>query len=173
MDGFAGAGIHISKETGEYIKGSPLIAMDTEIPFIGYYLVENDTGKCNFLKKLIGEKNNVYLINDDCNVILESNIFPNIKYNQFRRSLCLLDPYGLELEWEVIQKAAEMSTIETLINFPIMSINRNCVRKDFNKVTDKNKEKMTNFWGDDSWIESLYPEIENDLFGYQEKQPML
>jgi hypothetical protein len=39
----------------------------------------------------------------------------------------LLDPYGLHLNWEVIQAAGNMKSIDLFVNFPIMDINRNAL----------------------------------------------
>jgi three-Cys-motif partner protein len=59
--------------------------------------------------------------------VLLENIFPNVKYENYRRALCLLDPYGLHLKWEVIQTAGRMGTIDMFLNFPIMDMNRNAL----------------------------------------------
>ena len=34
IDAFAGAGVHISKATGEFVPGSPLIALNTKPQFL-------------------------------------------------------------------------------------------------------------------------------------------
>lgn len=169
IDGFAGAGIHKSKTTGEIVEGSPLIALKIKPPFDGYYLTEADSQKSIFLSRILQDYANVQVINDDCNDALPEKIYPLIRYEDYRRAFCLLDPYGLELKWNTILKAAETKTIEVLINFPIMSINRNPARRDRKKVTEKNIEKMNEFWGDNSWRDTLYPEVEDDLFGYEKK----
>ena len=39
----------------------------------------------------------------------------------------MLDPYGLHLDWEVIETAGKMRSIEIFLNFPIMDMNRNAL----------------------------------------------
>lgn len=170
IDGFAGTGLHISKETGERITGSPVNALTIIPPFKEYHFIELNQEKLNFLKNMIGESRNVRYYQGNCNEILLEHVFPKISWNSFKRALCLLDPYKLvDLKWEVIISAAKMRTIEILLNFPIMDINRNVLRKDKSKVTDYNIRKMTDYWGDESWGEILYPEDSQDLFGYHKK----
>jgi three-Cys-motif partner protein len=40
IDAFAGAGIHISRRTGEFIPGSPLNALEIEKPFTEYHFID-------------------------------------------------------------------------------------------------------------------------------------
>jgi len=42
IDGFAGAGTHISKRTGELVKGSPLNALEIQPPFEELHLIGTD-----------------------------------------------------------------------------------------------------------------------------------
>ena len=169
IDGFAGAGLHKSKESGDLILGSPVNAIEINPPFKGYYFIEIENYKINHLKKMIHPKDNIHFHEGDCNKVLLEEVFPLIQYTKYKRAFCLLDPYRLQLKWEIIIAAAKMKTIEILLNFPIMAINRNPLRKDKKKVTEKNIKKMTEFWGDDTWRESLYPEDIQDLFRYQKK----
>jgi hypothetical protein len=41
IDGFAGAGTHIRKRTGELVKGSPLNALEIQPPFEELHLIDN------------------------------------------------------------------------------------------------------------------------------------
>jgi three-Cys-motif partner protein len=45
IDAFAGAGVHLSKKTGEFVAGSPLNALLIEPPFRDYYLIDLTTRK--------------------------------------------------------------------------------------------------------------------------------
>jgi three-Cys-motif partner protein len=40
IDAFAGSGIHISKRTGDYVKGSPQNALLIQPPFRKYHLID-------------------------------------------------------------------------------------------------------------------------------------
>src|SRR3990170_2108884 len=125
IDGFAGAGFNISRSTGEQIPGSPLNALAVDPPFCEYYLVDLDGGKADLLRGAIGDRKDVHVLEGDCNDILIREVFPKVKYKEYRRGLCLLDPYGLDLNWEVIATAGAMRSIEIFLNFPVMDMNRN------------------------------------------------
>lgn len=174
IDAFAGAGVHISKSTKELVLGSPLNALYVEPPFNHLYLVDLDGRKTEILSDLTREHENVRVYNGDANRILINEVFPRIKREEYRRALCLLDPYGLHLKWEVIAKAAEMGTIEIFLNFPTMDMNRNTLHKNFEMVNSKDNDRMTLFWGDDSWKQAAYSESpQATLFGDPQfdKQP--
>jgi three-Cys-motif partner protein len=68
----------------------------------------------------------------------------------------LLDPYGLDLKWEVIYKAGQMKSIEIILNFPVMDINRNALWTNPEKLKPALITRMNSFWGDDSWQQAAY-----------------
>jgi len=170
IDGFAGAGEHISKSTGRIVKGSPLIVLDVDPPFEEYHFVDIDSTKIDGLKEIVADRPGVYLHVGDCNTILPKNIFPTIQYEDFRRGFCLLDPYGLHIDWNVIQSAGKIGTIDLLLNFPIMDINRNMLRSSPEDISPENMARMNRFWGDDSWVGIAYERTSN-LLGWLMKVP--
>lgn len=166
VDGFSGAGTHVSKATGEFVKGSPLNALAVQPPFEEYFLVDLDGDKANALRAAVGQQANVHIVHGDCNEVLLQQVFPRIRYEDFRRGLCLLDPYGLHLNWEVIKAAGEMKTIDLFLNFPIMDMNRNALWRQPEKVDPEQVARMTAFWGDESWRQVVYkPAAQLGLFG--------
>jgi len=158
IDAFAGAGVHISKETRDFVPGSPLNALNIEPPFCHYYFVDLKKGKINLLKNIVGDRNNVDIFMGDCNVILKRDVFPQVRYEDYKRALCLLDPYGLHLNWDVIQGAGQMKTIEIFLNFPIMDMNMNVLWSNKSQVQKAQIERMNLFWGDKSWQSASYTE---------------
>jgi three-Cys-motif partner protein len=169
IDAFAGAGVHISKTTGKFVPGSPLNALYVQPPFREYYFIDLDQVKVSALKSLAGSRSEVHVYGGDCNRILLEDVFPNVRYQDFRRGLCLLDPYGLHLDWEVIQKAGRMKSIEIFLNFPVADINRNVLWRHPERVDPADIERMSTFWGDRSWQEVAYT-TRRDLFGHREKE---
>ncbi|MBA3714182.1 MAG: three-Cys-motif partner protein TcmP [Pyrinomonadaceae bacterium] len=169
VDAFAGAGVHISKISRQPVAGSPLNALVITPPFREFHLVDLDSEKIDVLKQIVGQRTNVYLYTGDCNKVLLKDIFPKIKYEGYRRGLCLLDPYGLHLNWEVIATAGQMKSIDMFLNFPIMDMNRNALWKNPDKVSELGVKRMNAFWGDDSWRNIAYT-AERNLFGLQEKE---
>ena len=168
VDGFAGSGIDRMRSSGDFISGSPLQVLKIQPPFTEYHFVDLDNAKIEQLKELAPDRPEVHIYEGDCNEILLREVFPRIRYEDFRRGLCFLDPYGLHLSWEVIKKAGEMQSMEILINFPIMDMNREALWRDPTNVTAEQRERLDKFWGDESWVHAAYT-TEADLFGLPEK----
>jgi three-Cys-motif partner protein len=164
IDAFAGAGVHISKQTKEYIPGSPLNALNIEPHFKEFHFIDLDGDKADALRRLCAAFPNVKVYEGDCNKLLLTKIFPLAEYSDYRRALCLLDPYGLHLSWEVMYIAGQMRSIEIFLNFPVMDMNMNVLRRDPNKVSKEQIARMNAFWGDDSWRNVSYTKS-RDLFG--------
>ena len=120
IDAFAGAGKHISKSTGDFVLGSPQIALNTTPPFKEYYFIDIDGAKVAELNKIVANRPEAHVLRGDCNSKLLTDVFPNVMYKDFRRGLCLLDPYGLDLNWEVIKTAGQMKSIDIFLNFHII-----------------------------------------------------
>lgn len=168
IDAFAGAGVHLSRENGKLIPGSPLNALEIEPPFKKIYLIDMDKERFHSLKLLTKDKTNVSVFEGDCNEILLKKVFPYVRYEDFRRGLCLLDPYGLHLNWEVIAKAGQMKSLEIFLNFPVMDMNQNVLWRNPENVEATQIARMDAFWGSDTWKKAVY-ETEGNLFGWEEK----
>lgn len=170
IDAFAGAGQHVSRATDEIVPGSPLNALDVRPPFREYHLIEIAPEKIENLKELIGPRNDVFIHEGDCNAILLSDVFPRVQYTQYRRGLCLLDPYGLHLDWEVLSVAGHMKSLDVFLNFPVQDMNRNVFWHNPKEVDEADVRRMNRFWGDESWRNVVY-ETKRNLFGWLEKEP--
>jgi three-Cys-motif partner protein len=92
----------------------------------------------------------------DCNEILTSKVFPTIRFERFERALCILDPYGLHLNWETIRMAGESKVVEIFLNFPVMDMNMNVLWHNSDRVSEVQRERMTKYWGDSSWESAAY-----------------
>jgi three-Cys-motif partner protein len=165
IDAFAGAGTHISKTTKGKVRGSPQIILDIEPPFKEYFFIDTDGDKVKELYKIAASFPNtkIHIFQDDCNSALLKDIFPLFS-NRKMRGLCLLDPYGLDLKWDVIETAGKMGGIEIFLNFPVMDMQRNVFLNDINDATPDSIKRMDDFWGDHSWSKVAYFQTQ-DLFG--------
>jgi len=163
IDGFAGAGIHISKNTNEFVPGSPANALNVNPPFSKYHFIDIDGDKAELLRELGKENPNVNVYKGDCNQILLDKIFPLIRYENYDRALCLLDPYNIGLSWEVIHAAGQSNAIEIFLSFFVMDMNMNVLLHNPEKVDQKQISRMNAFWGDESWREAAY-EKQQGLF---------
>ncbi len=154
IDGFAGAGTHISKTTGKEIDGSPTIALS--IPFNHYHFVDLNGTRAARLRQIAGGQGNITVYEGDCNEVLLKQVFPQCRYEDFRRALCLLDPYKLNPSWEVVRTAGQMKSIEIFLNFMIMDANMNVLWANPDRVSEVQIARMNAFWGDDSWRQAAY-----------------
>ncbi len=156
IDAFAGAGKHISKNTGEFIPGSPANALLLHPPFREYHLIDLNEEKVDALEDLSGMRDDVFIYPGDCNEILLQKVFPRARYDAFRRALCILDPYGLHLDWKIMYTAGTMRSIDIFLNFPVADMNRNVLWHSPEDVPQSQVERMNRFWGDESWKEAAY-----------------
>ena len=168
IDAFAGPGKHISRKTGDYVPGSPKIALDITPPFKEYHFIDIDSAKTAMLNELVAQRPQAYVYEGDCNSILLEKVFPRVRYEDYRRALCLLDPYGLHLNWEVMQSAGQMGSIDMFLNFPVADINRNVLRRNPERVDHANIERMNAYWGDSSWRKIAYSKP--NLFDFEMKE---
>jgi len=169
IDGFAGAGQHISRRTGEFVAGSPLNALNVRPAFKEIHLIDMDSARAGELRRISQDLPDVHVYEGDCNKILLDQVFPRVRYEDYCRALCILDPYGLQLDWTVIATAGKMKSVEIFLNFPVMHMNRNVLRRNPDKALDRDSELMTRFWGDSSWKDAAYSAAGN-LFGEPEKE---
>ncbi|MBA5867959.1 MAG: three-Cys-motif partner protein TcmP [Nitrospira sp. CR1.3] len=168
IDAFAGAGVHLSRSTKEFVPGSPLNALKVNPPFPEYHFIDINQARVESLQQAAQKRANVFVHEGDCNQVLVEEVFPQVQFKHYRRGLCLLDPYGLHLDWKVIYTAGQMKSIEIFLNFPIMDMNMNVLKHDPQSVPPEQSERMTRFWGDESWKSAAYSTAGN-LFGYEEK----
>jgi three-Cys-motif partner protein len=165
IDAFCGAGAHISKTTGNQVEGSPTLALSVEPPFDHFYFIDIDANKTDHLRTICEGRTDVTIRTGDTVPILKNEVLPKIHYKMFNRALCLLDPYGLHLEWEVIRQAGQSKAIDMFLNFPVMDMNRNAIWHKPSRVSQANIDRMNRFWGDDSWKKSAYGEHpQRDMF---------
>ena len=171
IDAFAGPGKHISKETGEPVKGSPKNALEIEPPFKEYHFIDINSAKVAELNKLVEQRPEAHVWEGDCNSILLEKVFSKVKYEKYRKALCLLDPYGLHLNWDVIKTAGEMRSIEIFLNFPVADMNRNVLwDKNLEKVDSADVARMNAYWGDESWRQIAY-NTQGNFFSWEVKEP--
>ena len=169
IDAFAGAGTHISERTGEEVAGSPVNAMAITPPFTELHFIDLDGTRTTELRRLAAGDPRVTVHPGDCNKILLKDVFPRCRWEDYRRALCLLDPYRLNVDFEVLRTAGSMKSVEVFYNFMIMDANMNVFMRDPEKVTPKQAARMDAVWGDNSWRSDAYTK-EPDLFGDREEK---
>jgi len=171
IDAFAGAGIHVSKTTGGFVPGSPVNALSVYPQFKEYHFIDLDELKIDSLENVTETREDVFTYHGDCNTVLQEKVFQRVRYEDYRRALCILDPYGLHLNWEVIYEAGHMRSVDIFLNFPVAAINRNVLWKNPDGVSRRQIERMNIFWGDASWRNIAYSESPQlQLFGERSEE---
>lgn len=170
IDAYAAGGEHISRTTGEIVPGSPLIALATKPPFREYHFIDADTTRVAQLRRRTGNRSDVHVHLGDCNDVLLRDVFPRSRFKDRKRSLCLLDPYNIDLRWEVIATAGRMKSVEVFVNFMVMDMNMNILLLDPDKAGAVQVARMNHFWGDGSWRNVAYEtSSQGNLFGESEQ----
>lgn len=172
IDAYAGPGYHLSKRSGELVEGSPLIALNTEPAFHEYHFIDAEPGRAEQLRNLAdrnGVRKDVFTYGEDCNDVLLNRVFPRAQFGEYRRALCLLDPYNIDLKWDVIEAAGKSNSIEIFMNLMIMDINRNALRRDPDSSVESKVAQMTRLWGDEGWRDAGYDKIPGLFESIQQK----
>ncbi len=156
IDGYAAAGLCRRKDTGEIVKGSALLSLDVTPPFHRYYFVELDERKLKILRAQTAQHPSVQCMHGNANVVIPRDLVPQIDFGKYRRAFCLLDPYQHKhLDWPTIASIGRSKTIDLLLHFPTMPMNRGALHRD-GEVPDDAAAAMTRFWGDESWRDAAY-----------------
>jgi three-Cys-motif partner protein len=137
--------------------------------FPEYHFIDLDGDKVDKLRQTVGDRRDVLFHKGDCNEVLLVEVFPRCRYEDYRRALCLLDPYGLNVNWEVLEKAGEMKSVEIFYNFMIMDANMNVLGRSPDKVQTSQVARMDAVWGDHSWREVAYKKTPGLFSDMEEK----
>ncbi|MGH7771604.1 MAG: three-Cys-motif partner protein TcmP, partial [Candidatus Binatia bacterium] len=150
IDLFAGPGKSLVKDTGEVVKGSPLVALELVYPFNRYIFVEAEPKALNALEKRVApykEKVEIHTKGIDCNAAprkITSLVPPN------SLTLAFIDPEGCDVHFSTIQAMAETGRVDLFMTFPMgMDVKRNvdkAARSPGPELT-----KYDHFFGSTNW----------------------
>jgi Domain of unknown function (DUF3387) len=129
IDAFAGSGVHISKASGEFVPGSPMNALLVEPPFREYHFIDLDRQKVAALETMARQRKDVSIYHGDCNRVLLDKVLQKTKWEDYRRALCILDPYGLHLDWKVIAETGRMGSVEMSPALPTFPSRSRCATR--------------------------------------------
>jgi three-Cys-motif partner protein len=166
IDAYAAGGSHISRGTGEIVPGSPLVALSTNPPFREYHFIDADPARVDQLRLHCANREDVHIHTGDCNEILTRDVFPLVQFKDRRRALCLLDPYNIDLSWDVVAAAGRMGSVEIFVNFMVMDMNMNVLLRNPEKADPAQIARMDRFWGGNAWHDVAYKQArQGSLFG--------
>jgi three-Cys-motif partner protein len=166
IDAFAGTGTPKTRDEQEFVDGSPRIALNLSPPFTQYHFIEQTDWRVEKLQRLHKEfpSYSIAIYHGDCNKILREQILPQLPYENKKRAIAFIDPFGMQFDWQTMEALAAIKTVEIVLNFPVMAINRGVLRKNPQMISDLAKIRLDQFWGTTDWMVDLYEE-EQTLFG--------
>jgi three-Cys-motif partner protein len=187
VDAFAGAGaIELPKderdrhnlfddvsipEATEYVDGSVKMALGLYPPFDRYLLIEKDAERCMQLKQLKSEFPNIAGAVEVVNADANNELTEWCRRTDWlhTRAVVFLDPFGMDVEWDLLRRIADTQAIDMWLWFPISAINRHLIRRDV--PTGDWAKRLTRALGTEGWRAEFYPEtVETNLFGDETRQ---
>ncbi len=181
VDAFAGTGIIPTKsisapgsssepdepQVEEFLKGSARIALSVDPPFSKYLFIEKSAAKAKELEKLREEypdrAERIQIEKAEANTYL----LQWIQQSNWKttRAVMFLDPYGMQVEWRLLEAIAATKAIDLWLLVPI-GIGANRLMKQQGLPRQEWQERLTSFFGTGEWQERFYkPVTPLDSFG--------
>jgi three-Cys-motif partner protein len=150
----------------DFYNGSARVALETDPSFDHYLFIEKSARKCEELETLkvvySQQASKIQIENADANQFMLKWIQEtNWKKT---RAVVFLDPFGMQVEWTLIEAIADTKAIDLWLLVPLSGINR--VLKNRSHPPEEWSNRLTKFFGTEDWKEEFYennPQI--DLFG--------
>jgi three-Cys-motif partner protein len=147
---------NIEPETEAFFKGSATIALEVEPRFKRYLFIERNQSRCKELENLSRQypdrAQDIDIRNDDANHYLR--IWCRQTNWSVTRAVLFLDPFGMEVQWSLLEDIAQFSGIDIWLLIPIGGINRHLTRREV--PPDEWGSRLTNVLGTDEWKHVFY-----------------
>ncbi len=184
VDAFAGTGYRIQpqnfpegaillpelteSDSLAFLKGSARIALEVQPAFHRYIFIEQDVQRARELAHLREEfpplSQRVGIINQDANTYLMDWCQ---RMGPLERAVIFLDPYGMQVEWQLIEQIARTQKVDLWLLFPLgVAVNR-LLTKSGPPPTGWSSA-LTRLFGSETWLDAFYPSRKVlTLFGEQ------
>lgn len=186
VDAFAGAGYirRPHRETGQidlfddlaaddtqgFTKGSVSRALELEPGFGEYLFIESDAARCKELETLRKRysRKSVSVVNAEANGYLR-RWCARTDWKR-TRAVVFLDPYGMQVEWSVLEVIAKTRGIDLWLLFPLGAAVMRLLQKK-EAPPSAWAERVTAILGTDAWRTEFYKSKKSDtLFETQETE---
>lgn len=149
-----------------YVNGSPFVALDIQYPFTRYFFVEKNPERALELRgvqKAYANRRDIRVQEEDAACAIACFLDdPEIDWEKCR-AVMFLDPFGMQVPWEVISQIAKTGSIEIILNLPVgMAIQRLLPRS--GDIKPAQRETLDRYFGTKDWEEVIYERSE-DMFG--------
>lgn len=174
VDAFAGSGyIHTSEsstisepqlfedfdedESQEFLKGSAVCALEVEPPFKNYLFIEHSPTHCGELENLKARfpdrARSMSIRQGDANEILVSWIGTH-DWDK-TRAVVFLDPYGMQVNWEILKALAATRGVDLWLLFPLgVGVMRLLTKSA--PPPEAWKQRITRMFGTREWENEFY-----------------
>lgn len=150
-----------------FLKGSARIALEVEPSFGRYLFIEQDAERAAALEQLRTEfpakASRIGIEATDANrYLMEWCSRTDWRHN---RAVVFLDPYGMQVEWRLIEAIAKTKGIDLWLLFPLgVAVNRLLTKSE--PPPDEWANALTRTLGTDAWRDAFYPQsMTLTLFG--------
>lgn len=135
------------------IDGSPRRALSIRHPFTKYLFIEKSESRAAKLRELTHEfpHCSIEIERASCVDVLSSFL----RQHDWRRerAFVFLDPFGMQVHWDLIASLAQTEAIEILLNFPVgMAINR-LLNRNASKLS---RTMLDQYFGTNEWFDAMY-----------------
>ena len=144
----------LARSAAEYAKGSAVRALEVEPGFDKFLFIERDADRAAELGRLMEQfpGKNIQIVNSDANSALTDWI--NATEWLQNRAVVFLDPFGMQVEWKLIESLARTQAIDLWILFPLFAVNRMLVRN--GEPPEGWRTKLTKVFGTSDWEPAFY-----------------
>lgn len=177
VDGFAGSGASTSKAessksddptlfaTTDVIEGSPVRALGVEPAFDHHIFIEKSEENVLSLSALRAEfpTRQIEIVHGDANERLRE-FCDRISAHRLGRAVVFLDPFGLSVRWQTIERLAATKKVDLWYLVPVDGMSRQ-IKEDGSFLPGASK--IDEIWGSPTWRAKAVRRIDpiDDLFG--------
>lgn len=157
IDAFAGTGdceIKLGDGSLATISGSAKIALGVKPAFHQVHLIDLNPKHVAELRTLSGAaETRISVHEQDANLAL-TKVIDAINWRS-TRGVLFLDPYGMAVRWETLQKIAGTKALDVWYLFPLSGVCRQAAR-DFDKVDESKAAALDSVLGTTAWRTEFY-----------------
>ena len=158
-------------EAQGFLKGSASRALDIQPGFDEYLFIEKDPKRARELENLRASHSDrsdqMQIVTADANEYLKQ--WCGAMDWSHNRAVLFLDPFGMQVEWSLLEAIAKTKAIDVWLLFPFVGVNRHLTRGE--PPPEEWAARITKIMGTDDWREEFYPaKMEPTLFEEAELQ---
>lgn len=159
IDAFAGTGrctIKVRGGMSQEIRGSAWLALDAKPSFASVHFIESKQKHVRELRKLLVEHPSGHL-GEVIPGKAQHHLQQVLDKHNWRetRGVLFLDPYGLQCDWDTVQRIAATKALDVFFLVSLSGLYRQATNNLKDAESDK-RERLSTFLGTSGWAEALY-----------------